>query len=268
MWDFDHGELRREYRVDYTLPSTCAELLRAGMADIGIIPVAAYATIPGLAVVPDVAIAASGPVRSIFLISKVPAEQVRTVAVDTSSRTSVALLRVLFEKKWRRSGDARPEFVAMAPKQGAMLRHHDAALLIGDSALLAKREGYRVYDLAEEWQAWTGKGFVFAFWAARKQALAEKAKAEGLSVEDVSARVSRDFQLSRDHGLEPANLERLVAEWSKRIALGAGEIREYLSQAIYYRLDAECLEGLRLFYKYAHECGALPSAPEVEFLRI
>src|SRR6266404_7260395 len=88
MWDFDYGPLRREYRVDYTLPAQCAELLRMDEADIGIIPVAAYATIPDLAIIPDVAIAARGPVRSIFLISKVSAEKINSVATDTSSRTS------------------------------------------------------------------------------------------------------------------------------------------------------------------------------------
>src|SRR6266436_3369125 len=98
MWDFDHGDLRRDYRVDYTLPSACAELLRNAMADIGIIPAAAYATIPNLVVIPDVAIAARGPVKSILLISKVPVEQIKTVGADTSSRSSVALLKVLFNR--------------------------------------------------------------------------------------------------------------------------------------------------------------------------
>src|SRR5205085_6164057 len=99
MWDFDHGPLRREYEVDYTLPSVCAEMLSTGTADIGIIPVAAYGNIPDLVVIPDIAIAARGPVRSILLISKVPVEQISSVAVDTSSRTSVALLQVLFNRR-------------------------------------------------------------------------------------------------------------------------------------------------------------------------
>src|SRR3954469_5409249 len=98
MWDFDYGELRRDYRVDYTLPSACAEILRSGMADIGIIPAATYTTIPDLVVIPDIAIAARGPVRSILLISKVPIDQIKTVAADTSSRSSVALLQVLLRK--------------------------------------------------------------------------------------------------------------------------------------------------------------------------
>src|SRR5512140_250075 len=92
MWDFDHGELRKRFTIHYTLPSLCAQELRAGIADIGIIPVIAYQAIPG------VSIAANGPVKSILLICKKPLDQVKTVATDSSSRTSVALARVMFRK--------------------------------------------------------------------------------------------------------------------------------------------------------------------------
>src|SRR5947209_9190275 len=126
MWDFDHGPLRREYEVDYTLPSVCAEMLSAGTADIGIIPVAAYGSIPDLVVIPDVAIAARGAVRSILLISKVPLEQIKSVAVDTSSRTSVALLQVLFNRYYGRA-TSLPNFQPMRPKLKPMLAACDAA---------------------------------------------------------------------------------------------------------------------------------------------
>ena len=201
MWEFDHGELRRDYRVDYTLPSTCAELLKNGMADIGIIPVAAYTTIPDLVVIPGIAIAARGPVKSILLIGKVPAEQMKRVAVDTSSRTSVALLRVLCEKLY----GVTPEFVPKDPKLKDMLKDCDAALIIGDSALLAKTDGYHVRDLATDWKRFTGKSFVFAFWAVRKAAMA------GHHAEKVVG----DFQLSRDRGLHAANLEKIGEEWCR-----------------------------------------------------
>jgi chorismate dehydratase len=253
MWDFDYGPLRQQYRVDYTLPSQCAEFLRLGAADIGIIPVAAYATIPDLVIIPDVAIAARGPVRSIFLISKVPVEQVRSVATDTSSRTSVALLRVLFEKKWK----TKPEFLAREPKLKMMLKECDAALLIGDSALVAEKDGHYVYDLAEEWERLTNLPFVFAFWAVRKAALTS----------DIDpAKVVYDFQLSRDRGLQPENIARLAGEWANRIALSDPQIVSYLTEAIHYGLDGECLQGLELFFEYAAQCGALPMAPVVEFL--
>jgi chorismate dehydratase len=252
MWDFDHGDLRRDYRVDYTLPSACAEILRNGMADIGIIPAAAYTTIPDLVVIPDVAIAARGPVRSILLVSKKPMDQIITLAADTSSRSSVALLRVLFENFIH----TKPEFVPMPPQLEPMLRRCDAGLLIGDPALLAKTDGFHVYDLAEEWKRFTGKSFVFAFWAVRKQALQDH---EGKSVVEA-------FQRSRDNGLQPESIAKIAREWSVRLSLPEALICNYLADNIYYKLDSDCLDGLRLFYQYAAECGALPKAPTLEFL--
>src|SRR5437660_8480502 len=91
MWDFEHGEAGRDFDISYTLPSGCARALAEGAADIGIVPAAAYTQIPGLQILPDVAIASRRAVRSILLISKVPVEEIRTVALDTSSMTSVAL---------------------------------------------------------------------------------------------------------------------------------------------------------------------------------
>ncbi len=252
MWDFDFGELRRDYRVDYTLPNVCAELLKTGMADIGIIPVASYTTIPDLLVIPDIAIAARGAVRSILLIGKVPAEKMQRVAVDTSSRTSVALLRVLCQKLY----GVKPEFVPKEPKLKNMLADCDSALVIGDPALLAKTDGYHVRDLATDWQNHTGKNFVFAFWAVRKAAL------EGQD----TAKLVRDFQTSRDHGLEPPNLDRIAKEWSVRLGLTEADVLTYLRDNIYYKLDANCLGGLSLFYQYAAECGALPLARDVSFI--
>src|ERR1700746_81203 len=98
MWDFERAEAGRQFDISYTLPSDCARALAEGTADIGIIPAAAYAEIPGLQVLPDVAIASRRAVRSILLVSKVPVEKIRTVALDTSSMTSVALTKILFEK--------------------------------------------------------------------------------------------------------------------------------------------------------------------------
>src|SRR5277367_3180082 len=104
MWDFEHedgsSDARALFDVSYTLPSQCAASLRDGSADIGIIPAAAYSSIPDLAILPGVAIASRRAVRSILLVSKVPRERIRTVALDTSSMTSVALIKVLFSKWW------------------------------------------------------------------------------------------------------------------------------------------------------------------------
>jgi len=252
MWDFEHGNLGAQFDISYTIPSHCAEALGAGTADIGIIPAAAYATIPELVILPDVAIAAERAVRSILLVSKVSLERIRMVALDTSSLTSVALTKVIFEK-WLGGGRT---FTPMSPDLDEMLASHDAGLLIGDPALQVDRDRYFTFDLAEEWVRHTGKPFVFAFWAMRRAALFD------LSAESDLARVFRE---SRNHGLEPGNLDRIARTWAPRLHLRASDVKSYLSDNIYYYLDGPCLEGLRLFYQYAETCGALPHAPSLQF---
>jgi chorismate dehydratase len=204
-------------------------------------------------VLPGVAIASRRPVRSILLVSRVPVDQIRSVALDTSSMTSVALTRILFEK-WLGGGRT---FTSMSPDIENMLAHHDAGLVIGDPALQIDRSRYLTLDLAEEWIRYTGKPFVFAFWAVRRVALREPASAQDLAAV---------FQKSRDHGLEPASLHHIAREWSPRLKISEADVLSYLTESIYYQLDAPCLEGLQLFYRYAAEVGALPSAPDLQFL--
>jgi chorismate dehydratase len=251
MWDFEHGGAGEQFDISYTVPSSCARALAEGSADIGIIPAAAYTSIPGLQILPDVAIASRQPVRSILLVSKMPIEKVRTIALDTSSMTSVALTKVLFEK-WLGGGRT---FAPMEPNLDKMLASHDAGLLIGDPALQVDRSRYHTLDLAEEWIRFTGKPFVFAFWAVRSAALNE---APALDLAAI-------FRESRDHGLEPENLEQIAREWAPRVGLSEADVRTYLTENIHYRLDAGCLEGLRLFYRYGAEIAALPQAPELKF---
>jgi chorismate dehydratase len=257
MWDFEHAETGRDFDISYTLPSACARALGAGTADVGIIPAAAYAQVPGLMVLPGVAIASRRPVRSILLVSRVPVEKIRTVALDTSSMTSVALAKILFEK-WLGGGR---KFSPMEPNIDKMLAASDAALVIGDPALQIDRSRYVTLDLAEEWIRHTGKPFVFAFWAVRQQALQEYSSREATSPD-----LAAIFQQSRDHGLEPASLDHITREWAPRLGLTESDVHSYLTENIYYHLDAPCLEGLQLFYRYAAEIGALPDAPEICFL--
>jgi chorismate dehydratase len=255
MWDFEHGDGGSAFDISYTVPSQCAADLAAGEADIGIIPAAAYASIPGLAILPGVAIASRRPVRSILLVSKRPLDQIRSVALDTSSLTSVALTKVLFAKWW---GPGR-RFTAMAPDIEKMMAEHDAGLVIGDPALQVDRSRYLTFDMAEEWIRFTGKPFVFAFWAIRQAAL------RGVPA---TLDLTAIFQDSRDHGLQPPSLDRIAREWAPRLGLSETEIRAYLTENIYYDLDPSCLDGLQLFYRYASECGVLPAAPELRFLDV
>jgi len=255
MWDFENGEraaeLAKSFAASYTLPSQCAEQLKAGAVDIGIIPVAAYTSIPDLLIVPDVAIASKRAVRSILLISKVPVEKIRSVALDDSSRTSLALVEVFL----RKFVGINPGFTPQKPNLEEMLRWHDAALVIGDPALQAQTEGLYVYDLADQWRNWTGRPFVFAFWAVR--ARAPMGGREELIV--------RSFQQSRDSGLE--HLETIASAWSPRLGLPAQLLQSYLAENIDYTLDGENIEGLQLFFRYAAEFKVLPAAPPLKFLR-
>jgi len=260
MWDLEHGEARAElaaqYEISYTIPSACAEALRAGTADIGIIPAAAYTTVPDLVIIPDVAIAARQAVRSILLVSHIPLadwpSRLRTVALDTSSMTSVALAKIIFAK-WL--GGPR-DYKSMAPDLDAMLAACDAALLIGDPALQVDRSRFVTLDLAEVWQSRTGKSFVFAFWAIRKLALVGRN----------SAAIADAFKQSRDHGLLPKHLEAIAQEWAPRLGLTVDAVRIYLTHNIHYHLDPPCIEGLKLYYELGAEVGALPQAPELQFV--
>lgn len=268
MWDFEHGRppadgasprhrvdpgLAEDFEVTYTIPSRCADQLAAGEADIGIIPVVAYALIPNLVIVPGVSISSQQDVRSILLVSKVPLAQIQSVALDTASRTSVALLRVLFAKHW----GAGRSFVPMEADLRGMLEHCDAGLIIGDPALQVDRSRYFTFDLAEEWKRFTGKPFVFAVWAMRLAAMNER-RAE-LDVAEV-------FQRSRDHGLEPAHLAGIAQNWAPHLGLRQEEITSYLTHHIDYSLGSDNLAGLDLFFRYAAECGIIPASPQLRFL--
>jgi len=268
MWDFEHepekSRLAERYSIHQTTPAGCADELMQGNADIGLVPVATYAFAPSLAVIPGCTVASLGDIRSIILVVK-HADGVRgarKVALDTSSRTSAVYTRILFHKYW----NAEAEFVSHAPDLDAMLKVADAALLIGDPALLALEdraareerigEVLRYLDLGHEWHTLTASAWVSAFWAVRPEGLRDA----GVSVDAVA----HDFQESRDAGL--AHVDELVGEWSARLAVPAETIHTYLTRNIHYHLDDACLEGLQLFYRYGMECGALPTVPALKFL--
>ncbi|MBV9145405.1 MAG: menaquinone biosynthesis protein [Acidobacteria bacterium] len=251
MWDFEQSSgrdrLREEFDVSYTIPSRCAQMLAEEAADIGIIPVAAYATIPNLVILPDVAIASKGAVRSILLVSTKPIDEIRSVALDSSSRSSAALIQILFAKYWRQE----VRYVSAEPDLIRMLSICDAALLIGDPALQVDRSRYVTWDLGEEWRAFTGKPFVFAFWAARAACADERELSDAAQV----------FRESRDQGLH--HIAEIAAVWAPKLRLSKQEIARYLEGNIHYFLDQENLAGMQLFFRYATELGILPPVPEL-----
>ena len=268
LYSFEHepgmSEFRSRYDVHYTLPSRCAAELHAGEADLGLIPVAELT--PELAVVPGCTIASLEEVRSIVLLVRdrqgegreAALRSVRSIAADNASRSSAAYVRVLLRMFY----GVTPRLTEHIPEVRSMLASHDAALLIGDHALLAREhrdaldaefiaaEGQPLLwiDLAQLWRQHTGRPWVAAVWAVRPEALPR----ERTGPKDLTA----DLNRSRDAGLE--HISELVAEWSARLPLAPEIIRTYLTRNIYYHLDAPCLEAIRIFRAYAAELEILP----------
>ena len=265
MWDFEHepgaSELATRYTLEWMMPAQCAERLalpadHPDAADIGLVPIAALATTPGLKIIPGSAIAGKGKIRSLLLIHRTSQRitDIRTVAADTSSRATLAYTQILFHL-WN---NPEASFVQHTPNLDAMLSSADAAILIGDPALFTledretreARTGEKLIyqDLAEEWLNLTGYPWISAIWAIRESSL----EATHRTLEEIAA----DFNQSKDHGL--ANIEALVSEWSAKLPLPARTIREYLAKNIFYHLDEECLNGLNYFYKQAAKYKVLP----------
>jgi len=264
LYNFEHEPaataLRAHYDVHYTSPSICAAELNSGTADLGLIPIASLT--PELAIVPGCTIASLDEVRSILLLVKNPdwlspndaLKQVRTVATDTASRSSVAYARILFEHFHH----TYPTFVDFPADLATMLPGSDAALLIGDPALLAREQRTAIdaatktpllwLDLAHLWRELTGLPWVAAVWALRPEALAPA----GLS----SQQLIQDLTASRDAGL--AHTEQLVSEWTPRLELSSNTIRSYLRHNIHYTLDPDCLRAIQLFRTLAAQINILP----------
>jgi chorismate dehydratase len=257
VWGFTHGPLQGRYDLSFTVPSRCAEQLASGAVDIAILPAIEYQRIPGLVVLPDAAIASKRAVRSLLVVSKVPIAQVRRMALDTSSRSTVALTRILCAEHWR----IAPEFVDAPPDVPAMLSASDAALVIGDPALrLAEKseageqvvpglDAVQLYDVVEQWRQWTGHPCVLAFWAARREA--------------ATPEVVADFLASKQYGLE--RIDEIASNASVTLGLSPASLARYLRENIDFSLDAENRAGLALYFQKAARAGLIPAARSLEF---
>jgi predicted solute-binding protein len=227
-----HGAQRGLFDLDFQIPAVCADQLASGAADIGIVP-SFELTRLDLEILPGTGIACHGPVRSILLISKVPARQIRRLAVDSSSRTSVQLARVLLARRYQ----AKPELVSHPPDLAAMLRIADAALVIGDPALHIEpgRLLYEVHDLGGEWVEETGLPMVFAVWAGRRDV--------------VTGELVEAFQQSCRYGRE--RIDEIANAEAPRRGLSRELVSEYLGRHIVHELGPRDYEGLRLFLSRA-----------------
>ena len=287
VWGFTDGPLAGKYELLFAVPSQCAEDLRAGRADVGIIPSIEYQRMDDVVALPGMAIAAKNEVRSLLVVSKVPIELAKTFALDTNSRSSVGLARILSRRHWNIS----PEFIDLPPDAEEMLARADAALLIGDPALRLRLrvdalqnkppravnpsradgepqadgccccdgedehpiqgiETLFVYDLAQQWREMTGLPAVLALWVARRSA--------------VTPELATDFLASRDHGL--SHVGDIAEGAALKLDLPPRELERYLTENIDYSLDEENLAGLRRYYEECARAGLIPRARAVEFV--
>jgi chorismate dehydratase len=271
VWGFTNGTLRGKYDLSFTVPSQCAEDLRTGRADVAILPAIEYQRIPGLVILPDMAIASKNQVRSLLIVANKPIEQVKTFALDRSSRSTQTLTRILFAEKWKTT----PEFFEALPDLSEMLQQADAALLIGDPALriavgiendswpgapgqtvcqaaalgITSSELLYVYDVVGEWQALTGLPAVLAIWAARRE----------LATPEVTA----DFIASRDFGL--SRIGEISFHAAQDLELPQRTMESYLRRNIDFSLDPENRRGLELCFEYAAKLGLIPQANPIEW---
>ena len=235
-----------QFDVRFDVPAKCAELLHAGRVDLGLIPAIEYLR-GRYAIVPDISIASNGDVATVAVFSRKPIERVETLALDLSSRTSVALTRVLCAKKWK----IEPRFTPAEPDLDAMLRRADAALVIGDPAfeIDPARHNVTKIDLGAEWHALTGLPFVYAMWVGRPDA--------------ATPAQCRALQQARDAGV--AHLPEIAKQVAAGDAALGQRVLSYLRDNLKYGLGQAEQAGLRRFHELAAEIGVVPGLEPLRF---
>jgi chorismate dehydratase len=231
----------------FDLPSVCADLLARGEIDLGMVPSITYADRPGDRIVPAVCIGSEGPVASVAVYSRRPLRDVRSIAIDSSSRTSAALTRILCARRWH----IAPTFTPRAPDGESMLAAADAALLIGDPALFLDHRalGADKTDLGEAWTDLTGLPFVWAFWAGPGSG--------------ADAKVVERLHQARDAGVTA--LDAIADAYCSGDPDRQAVARRYLRDHMRYDLDPQSLAGLRTYYREACALGLVGREPELNF---
>jgi chorismate dehydratase len=243
VWSFLYGQ--NHGRVEIILdnaPARSAELLLQKRVDAALVPVFAYQSIDDVYLVPNVCVGAHDRVRSVCLVTKGDdLDKLKTVALDTSSRTSAALTKIIF----REFIGSEPEWRPTEPDIESMLDGADCALLIGDPALRLSETNYRVFDLAKLWNQYTGLGFVFAMWMSR------------------SEHSPIDFAGARDEGL--AHVDEIIGNYLPQVGLAREEIRAYLTENISYCITEKMREGMEMFFKLARKHQLVSESKPLKF---
>ena len=248
VWSFLYGAQKGMYELIMdNAPARSAELMSQGQVTAALVPVIEFQRIPDLAMIPDVCVGASQRVESVCLVTDgCELSDVSTVALDTSSRTSATLTRLIFQEFL----DTTPDYRVARPDLETMLAESDCALLIGDPALTVDETKYRKFDLAAEWHSRTGLGFIFAVWMTH------------ISNTDLVRTV--DFKVARDEGV--AHIEDIIANYEDRIQMEREDFRQYLSQTIRYQTDEEMVAGMELYFALAQKHGITDTMREPTFI--
>ena len=255
IYSFTSGMQRnRAIFIGDAAPARCAQMLANGQCDIALIPVIEYLRIPNLRIIPNVAVASKNRIESVILATKCEPHKISKIALDSSSRTSQTLVKILMANRFHH----QPIYCERLPDPGCanMFEVTDAALVIGDPAFHVKDNAERlhlkIYDLAEEWRALTDLPFVFAVWVVREDALPEY------------HRFKLDFEMAKREGLERAH--EIAEQYATVLNKPPAELFSYLTKNVNYELDGENLAGLREYFRYAFELGFVEQNKELLFV--
>lgn len=248
IWSFLYGTNRGKYEVILdNAPARSAELLRQKRVDAALVPIIEYQRIENVSLIPNVCVGAQERVRSVCLVTKSEdLREVKSVALDISSRTSVALTKIIFREFF----NSEPIYKTAKPDLTEMLADADCALLIGDPSLTIDETKFRKFDLAETWKKFTGFGFVFAMWMANR--------------EKVSIAQTIDFAAARDEGLN--HLDEIVSNYEAQIPLQREDFKKYLSQNISYSVSENMQKGLELYFRLAHKHQLIETCKPLVFI--
>jgi len=249
IWSFLYGSRQKEFEMVEGVPSKCAELLAQREVDAALVPVIEYQRAKDVSLIPNVCVGSKNEVRSVVLVSKdAELETIRSIALDQSSRTSAALLKILF----REFLETEPKWTTYSPQLNEMLNENDAALIIGDPGMTFPREGLRVWDMASLWRNYTDLGFVFAMWMIRSAEPEVERKA--------------DFEAARDEGIE--NTDAIVAQYRSQLSLDESELKSYLTDNITFTPDESMLAGLKLYFELAYKHKLIPELKPLNFVDV
>ena len=247
IWSFLNGPHRGSVDFVEAVPARCAQLFAESSVEGALVPVIEYQRIAGGLLARDVCVGSRKEVLSVVLVSENKRlEEIRSVALDESSRTSATLVKIVF----REFLQCEPEWTTRAPNLEQMLEKNDAALIIGDPGMTFRRHGVNVWDMASLWREYTGLGFVFAMWMVRDDAI-ERAR-------------EVDFAGARDEGV--AHIEEIVRSYQDKIPMSVEELRNYLTRNIVFSVDDSMERGLRLYFELAFKHKLIEQIKPLRFI--